>query len=131
MEDQIEQWRSYLVHRDAIAPADVDELEGHLRDQIDGLEASGLSPDEAFLVAVTRMGRLDDLSREFAREHSDRLWKQLVVGDDAAARTAAERPRPRRRRSRSRAALAVKVPALFGIAVRQRPDVLRRSISPS
>ena len=54
VEDQIEQWRSYLVHRDAIASADVDELEGHLRDQIDGLEASGLSPDEAFLVAVSR-----------------------------------------------------------------------------
>ena len=59
---------------------DVAELEAHLRDQIDGLEASGLSSDEAFLVAVKRMGRLDDLSREFAREHSDRLWKQLVVG---------------------------------------------------
>ncbi len=25
------------------------------------------------------MGDLDDLSREFAREHSERLWKQLVV----------------------------------------------------
>ena len=115
VEDQIEQWRSYLVHRDAIAPADVDELEGHLRDQIDGLEASGLSPDEAFLVAVSRMGRLDDVSREFAREHSDRLWKQLVVGDDAAVA-------PRRNglvlavALACAAALAVKVPALFGIA---------------
>jgi hypothetical protein len=26
------------------------------------------------------MGDLDDLSREFAREHSGRLWKQLVLG---------------------------------------------------
>jgi hypothetical protein len=30
-------------------------------------------------VAVKRMGNLDALSREFAREHSDRLWKQLVL----------------------------------------------------
>ena len=33
------------------------------------------------------MGDLDTLSREFAREHSGRLWKQLVLsGDDEPAR---------------------------------------------
>ena len=42
------------------------------------LGAAGLSDDEAFLVAVKRMGDIDGLSREFAREHSDRLWKQFV-----------------------------------------------------
>jgi hypothetical protein len=35
------------------------------------------------------MGDLDALSREFAREHSGRLWKQLVLrGDDEPARAA-------------------------------------------
>ena len=35
------------------------------------------------------MGDLDVLSREFAREHSGRLWKQLVLsGDDEPARAA-------------------------------------------
>ena len=58
---------------------DVDELEDHLRHQIAELNAAGLAADEAFLVAVKRMGDLDDLSREFAREHSGRLWKQLVL----------------------------------------------------
>jgi hypothetical protein len=38
-----------------------------------------LATEEAFLVAAKRMGNLDALSREFAREHSDRLWKQLVA----------------------------------------------------
>ena len=83
LEEQITAWRSYVGSRETIA-GDVAELEGHLRDQIDALEASGLSSDEAFLVAVKRMGRLDDLSREFAREHSDRLWKQLVIGGSPA-----------------------------------------------
>jgi hypothetical protein len=33
------------------------------------------------------MGDLDTLSREFAREHSGRLWKQLVLsGEDEPAR---------------------------------------------
>jgi hypothetical protein len=27
------------------------------------------------------MGSLDELSREFAREHSERPWKQLVLTD--------------------------------------------------
>jgi hypothetical protein len=40
---------------------------------------AGLAEDEAFLIAVKRIGELDALSREFAREHSERLWKRLVV----------------------------------------------------
>jgi hypothetical protein len=79
LEQQIDQWRQYLHRRQAIHTVDVEELEDHLREQIAGLEKAGLSVDEAFLVAVKRMGALDALSREFAREHSERLWKQLVV----------------------------------------------------
>ena len=71
----------------AVDGRDVDELEAHLRDQIAELDAAGLTADEAFLIAVKRMGNLDTLSREFAREHSGRLWKQLVLsGDDEPAR---------------------------------------------
>src|SRR4029079_1217781 len=79
LEEQIDQWRSYLRRRQAIHSVDVAELEDHLRQQVAGLVAAGLTTDEAFLVAVKRMGNLDALSREFAREHSDRLWKQLVL----------------------------------------------------
>ncbi|MEN2738875.1 permease prefix domain 1-containing protein [Microbacterium sp. X-17] len=78
---QIAQWRRYVERHRALETADVDELETHLRDQIDALERAGLSPDEGFLVAVQRLGRVDELSREFAREHSVRMWKQLVVGE--------------------------------------------------
>jgi hypothetical protein len=78
-EEQISQWRSYLQRRQAIHAVDVAELEDHLREQIAGFMKAGLTSDEAFLVAVKRLGSLDALSREFAREHSERLWKQLVV----------------------------------------------------
>src|SRR5512132_2949835 len=84
LEEQIDQWRSYLRRRQAIHSVDVAELEDHLRDQVAGLMDAGLASDEAFLVAVKRMGELDALSREFAREHSERLWKQLVVSPDGA-----------------------------------------------
>jgi hypothetical protein len=116
LEEQITQWRAYVRHRQAIHGPDVEELEGHLRDQLVALTEAGLAGDEAFLVAVKRMGSLDALSREFARAHSERLWKQLVMAPDV------ERPADTGRAEilvvlglAVAAALAVKVPALFGL----------------
>jgi hypothetical protein len=82
IESQIAEWRAYVASAAGVNGHDVDELEDHLRHQIAELNGVGLTADEAFLVAVKRMGDLDDLSREFAREHSGRLWKQLVLRDD-------------------------------------------------
>jgi hypothetical protein len=82
VESQIAEWRAYVSNEPAVNGHDVDELEDHLRQQIAELTHAGLSEDEGFLVAVKRMGDLDALSREFAREHSGRLWKQLVLADD-------------------------------------------------
>src|ERR687883_2105825 len=81
LEPEIAEWRSFVGQGPAVDGRDVEELEAHLRDQIADLSAAGLAADEAFLIAVKRMGRLDDLSREFAREHSGRLWKQLIIGE--------------------------------------------------
>ena len=66
------------------------------------LAGAGLADDEAFLVAVKRMGDLDALSREFAREHSDRLWKQLVVSRSDVGGAAGGGANGRRRRVRAR-----------------------------
>jgi len=117
VEEQIARWRSYLGRRQAIHSADVAELEDHLREQIVVLSDAGLAPDEAFLVAVKRMGDLDVLSREFAREHSDRLWKQLVVSpsDTGEPGDAARTDAVVAFCLAVMAALAIKVPALFGI----------------
>src|SRR6187401_1191731 len=88
LEEQIAQWREYLRRRQAFHGSDIEELEGHLRDQLAELAEAGLTGEEAFLGAVKRMGSLDALSREFAREHSERLWKQLVIGPGAADESA-------------------------------------------
>ena len=124
LEAQIAQWRSWLRRRPAIRPSDVEELEGHLRDQVAALAAAGLAADEAFLVAVKRMGSLDAVSREFAREHSERLWKQLVAapadtgetGRWAAGETLVVVALA------AAAALAVKLPELFGYPPLVNPD---------
>ena len=123
LEEQIAQWRTYLLRRQAIHRPDVEELEGHLRDQLAALTEAGLSGDEAFLVAVKRMGSLDALSLEFARAHSERLWKQLVLPSDAPGE-------PNSARAETvvvlglaiAAALAVKVPALFGHPINPNDD---------
>jgi len=116
LEEQIGQWRAYLHRRQAIQPVDAAELEDHLREHVASLTAAGLSADEAFLVAVKRMGALDDLSREFAREHSERLWKQLVlVSTDAAVPAARVRTEAIFALALAVAAAALfKLPALFG-----------------
>src|SRR5262249_20237931 len=103
----------------------------HLRAQIAVLADAGLTTDEAFLVAVKRMGNLDALSREFAREHSDRLWKQLVVLPSDPGDT--------RARARTDAVVAfclavaadvvIKVPALFGIRLDQDAGFYARNLS--
>jgi len=117
LERQISEWRAYMDRRRELHHTDGDELEDHLRSRITELTEAGLQTDEAFLIAVKRMGSLDELSREFAREHSERLWKQLVLTGEPDAPTAA-----RSRREllvmvlcAAVAAVAIKVPALFGL----------------
>ena len=117
LEEQIDQWRSYLRRRQAIYSVDVTKLEERLREHIAVLVGAGLATDEAFLVAVKRMANLDALSREFAREHSDRLWKQLVVVPSASRelRTPGRRDAIVAFSLAVAAAVAIKVPALFGV----------------
>ncbi len=117
IEAQIREWRSYLLRRRTMHQVDVDELEDHLRSEMSELGAAGLREDESFLVAIKRIGGINELSREFARERSSRLWKQLVLAGGSV-------------RERSRwayaelaimlcfalgAAIAFKLPAAFGI----------------
>jgi hypothetical protein len=121
LEEKIAQWRAYVRRRQGLHGPDVEELEGHLRDQLAALTEAGLTRDEAFLVAVKRMGNLDALSREFARAHSERLWKQLVMAPDAdePANTSYAETLVVLGLAVA-AALAIKVPGLVGI--RLSPD---------
>ncbi len=123
LEQRIAEWRGYLNRRPEVRAADVEELEGHLRDQVAALMDASLTADEAFLVAVKRMGEIDALSREFAHEYSERLWKQLVTPRGAAAESGSSAGvEPVVVVSLAiAAALAIKVPALFGLDPKDDP----------
>jgi hypothetical protein len=90
VEADIAEWRAAVLRDSAVDSADADELEEHLREQLDELSDAGLTQPEAFQIAVQRLGRVDRLTAEFAREHGERLWKQLAL---AAPVNPAERSR--------------------------------------
>lgn len=118
LEERIAEWRSYVRRQQAIHPVDGDELEDHLRSQVVALEEAGLAEDEAFLIAVKRIGDLDAVSREFAREYSERLWKRLVVAPRAGeAGTGWNREAVVAVALAVAAAVALKLPGLFGVSM--------------
>jgi hypothetical protein len=122
LEAQFAQWRDYVRRRPGLRQPDAEELEDHLRGSVDELIAVGLRADEAFLVAVKRMGSLDDLSREFAREHSERLWKQLVLAGGTGGPVVDTRSRRdllAMLACAAGAAVSIKAPELFGVSLEE------------
>ena len=121
LDRHIASWRAFLGRSRTVTPADVEELEDHLREQVDTFVASGLSIDEAFLVAVRRMGAIDALTHEFAQEHSERMWKQLVVEGDGNSSGSRGVAGPRSLRTALglavAAGIAVKLPSFFGVTL--------------
>ena len=115
LERRIAEWRTFVGRGKAIAGSDVEELEGHLRDQIEALTGAGLAADEAFLVAAMRIGSVNALSAEFARAHSDRLWRQLVLGAEGAGARSLRTESVVVLALALAAAAAIKIPELFGV----------------
>ncbi len=84
----IAHWRRTLSDQPGVRPADLEELEDHLRESMADLQAGGLSEEEAFLVASRRMGDPADLGSEFAIADPDNRrrfrLRWMVVGGLAA-----------------------------------------------
>ena len=131
LEEQIEQWRTYLRRRPASQAVNLAPLEEQLRAEIAGLTRAGLAADEAFLVAVKRMGSGDSLMADFAREHAHRVWQQFVVApSDSGERSAQARTEGIVAFSLAvLAAVAIKVPALFGIDIDRDEGFYARNAS--
>jgi len=116
LDDRVAEWRSYLSRRRAIDTVDMDELEDHLRTQVAELKGAGLDDEEAFLIGVKRIGQLDALSQEYAREYSERLWKKLVVSSSPPqGGSGLDREATVAIGLAVAAAAAIRVPELFGV----------------
>lgn len=129
LEEHIREWREYFLRHQAVQSQDISELEDHLREQISQLEKNGLSKDEAFLVAIKRIGDQDSISREFAREYSERLWKQLVVAPVASADHRLRQEGLIALGLAILAAVLMKLPSWFGFQIDHHADFYARNVT--
>jgi len=84
IEKQIEQWRNGLQASEAFGISDIDELEGHVREEMARLRPLGLSATESFLIASHRLGEAHTLESEYqkvnARRRPLRHLSWMVLG---------------------------------------------------
>ena len=84
IEKSIADWKTQLTQRQTMTPSDVDEMEMHLRDEMDHLQKAGLTAEESFLVACRRIGDCDQVAGEFAKINGNVVWKNrffwMIIG---------------------------------------------------
>lgn len=71
-------WRENLGRSPSLHAEELDEMEAHLRDATRGLTRQGLSEEEAFLVALRRLGGSAVLEPEFAKVHGG-VWPRRLL----------------------------------------------------
>ena len=151
LEGLIAEWRVHLRRHGAV---DLEDHEGLLREQVAALRDADLTEDEAFLIAVRRVGETDPVSRDFALEHFGQQWERRVPDPAGAVEGEIELPFRGRmlgllapesdskiegRIARTEfgvviglaiaAALAIKVPELFGYRLIDGAAVYARNLS--
>ena len=72
-------WLGDLRQSEAFEETDLEELENHLRDEIEQLMEKGLSEKEAFWVATSRAGTREELPREYAKVNSRPVWRHRFL----------------------------------------------------
>lgn len=82
LEKSIAEWREQMLAAGIKTPVPLEELESHLREEVERKVKSGLSAQQAFAVAARQMGKADLLNNEFKKETiEERDWKlnQIIV----------------------------------------------------
>lgn len=79
LESALQDWAARFRRTETMRHADVEELEQHVRDSLAALTASGLSEEEAFLVATHRVGPAAQLEREFQKVNGNHVWGHRLL----------------------------------------------------
>ena len=74
LESALRDWAASFRRTETMRHADVEEIEQHVRDSHAALMASGLSAEEAFLVATHRVGPAAQIEREFHKVNGTHVW---------------------------------------------------------
>ena len=71
----IADWRQQMLTAGIKSPVPLEELESHLRDDIEQQIRSGVDVQQAFEAAVEQLGQADRLTKEFAKDPFAYSWK--------------------------------------------------------
>ena len=80
LNEAIRRWHKNLGASLAFKADNLEELESHLRASVQRLQSNGLSEEEAFLIAMHRIGERGLLEREYAKVNSSRARVGLLGG---------------------------------------------------
>jgi hypothetical protein len=67
LDKALSEWRKQMIEAGIKAPALLDELEGHLREDVRTFLAAGEAEDRAFQLSVSRLGSPDAMEAEFKK----------------------------------------------------------------
>lgn len=67
LDHEISKWCSGLAHHGHLSGSQLEELRDHLCNEIEKQQASGVSEEEAFRLAISRLGTIDELTHEYSK----------------------------------------------------------------
>ena len=80
LEQSIGIWRRQMLTAGITAPVPLEELETHLREEIERQTKSGLNEMEAFAVAIREIGQGQVLQNEFSKvTPGQRMWRAILL----------------------------------------------------
>ena len=72
-------WRNSILAKETCTANDLNELESHLLDEVDQLRQNNLTEEEAFFVAVNRIGKPANIAEEFAKVNGASIVRKKIV----------------------------------------------------
>jgi hypothetical protein len=78
LEQSIQDWRRQMLAAGIKTPVPLEELEIHLREDIERQTKSGLSAQQAFGIAEKKVGRVSELKREFKKNDAPMEMQQII-----------------------------------------------------
>jgi hypothetical protein len=87
LEQSITAWRQQMLAAGIKSPTTLEELESHLREEIERQVKSGMNTQQAFEMAAQAIGRKKELEKEFRKSEpwEARLVKLMGIGCSAVA----------------------------------------------
>ena len=79
LEEKITEWRKQMLAAGIQSPVPLEELENHLREEIERQVQSGLNAHEAFEVSAQLIGRAGKINNEFQKAGKAKAKKQQSI----------------------------------------------------